>query len=129
MNIYLCAQFKEQELMREWRRLLHNAGHIVTSRWLDADGEKTETNAASLAADMDLEDIDIATVVITHTLNRGDLFTGGGRHIEYGYALHAGKILINIGGVESVFHSKAGYHNSIEDCIKWLARASENIKS
>lgn len=122
MKIYLAAQFKEQVLMREWRRLLHNAGHIVTSRWLDADGEKTETQEASLAADMDLSDIDICDVVISKTLNRGDLYTGGGRHIEYGYAMHAGKILINIGGKESVFHSKANYFPTIEKAIKWLSK-------
>lgn len=119
MNIYLCAQFKEQPLMREWRRLLHNAGHTVTSRWLDVD-ECTETQRAELSANIDLDDIDISTVVISHTLNRGDLFTGGGRHIEYGYALAKNKILVNIGGVESVFHSKAVYFKSIEEYIQWL---------
>lgn len=122
MKIYLCAQFKEQVLMREWRRLLHNAGHTVTSRWLDVSGECTETIYAGDAADMDLADIDISDIVISHTLNRGDLFTGGGRHIEYGYAMRAGKILINIGGKESVFHSKANYFPTIEKAIKWLSK-------
>lgn len=118
MNIYLAAQFKEQPLMREWRRLLHNAGHTVTSRWLDADGEKTETQQAGLAAEMDLLDIDIADVMISKTLNRGDLYTGGGRHIEYGYAFAKNKRLVNVGGVESVFHVYATQVSTIEEAIE-----------
>lgn len=120
MKVYLCAQFKEQELMREWRRLLHNAGHLVTSRWLDTDGEKTETASALDAAEMDLKDIDIADVVISKTLTRGDLFTGGGRHVEYGYAIAKAKKLINVGGIESVFHSIAIRVNTIEEALRYV---------
>ena len=117
MKIYLCAQFKEQALMREWRRLLHNAGHIVTSRWLD---EKTGTLQARNAAGIDIADIEISDIVISKTLNRGDLFTGGGRHWEAGYAFAKGKKLINVGGIESVFHSFATRYDTIEECIKCL---------
>lgn len=103
MKVYLAAQFKEQETMRLWRRVLQDHGHIVTSRWLD----HTETNdpiEANQKALIDLQDIDNSEYVISHTLNRGDLFTGGGRHIEFGYALAKGIELINVGGIENVFH-------------------------
>lgn len=106
MKIYLAAQFKEQRLMQTWRLDLTLAGHEITSRWLDVSEEDETKITASVcnASIIDLEDIDAADVVISKTLKRGDLFTGGGRHIEFGYAYSKGKRLINIGGYESVFH-------------------------
>jgi len=47
MKIYLAAQFKEQLLMREWRKLLHSADHDVTSRWL---GEYEVDEKSKIAA-------------------------------------------------------------------------------
>lgn len=120
MNIYLCAQFKEQALMLVWAEKLINSGHTITSRWLGAKEEGTNSKIAKDAADIDLDDIDKSEIVISHTLNRGDLYTGGGRHIEYGYALAKGKRLINIGGFESVFHSLADTVSSIEEAIELL---------
>jgi hypothetical protein len=120
-RIYLCAQFKEQELMKEWRRLLHNAGHVVMSRWLDKLPSNDKVAGANEAT-MDLIDIDIAEYVISHTLSRGDLFTGGGRHVEFGYALARHKNLINVGGYESVFHylSQVKTVKTIEEAIACL---------
>jgi hypothetical protein len=69
---------------------------------------------------MDLSDIDASECVISHTLNRGDLYTGGGRHIEFGYALARGKRLFNVGGHENVFHHLAITVSSIEDVLKYL---------
>lgn len=120
MKIYLCAQFKEQPLMRHWRKLLEEAGHSVTSRWLGVDEVDEKSKLALDAAKVDLEDIDAAEVVLSHTLNRGDLFTGGGRHIEFGYALAKGKCLINVGGYENVFHSKSTTVLTIEEAIRLL---------
>lgn len=120
MKIYLAAQFKEQLLMREWRKLLNNAGHDITSRWLGEDEVDEKSKIAANAAKIDLEDIDKASVVISQTLSRGDLFTGGGRHIEFGYALANGKRLINIGGYENVFHQLAITVPTIEDAIELL---------
>lgn len=119
MRVYLCAQFKEQELMREWRRLLHNAGHLVTSRWLDHTEEKDPVEGAK-KAQIDLEDIENSDVVISHTLNRGDMFTGGGRHWEAGYAFARKKGMINVGGVESVFHYLVTRFDTIEEAIQCL---------
>lgn len=126
MNIYLAAQFKEQMLMREWRRLLQDAGHIVTSRWLGEDAIVINSKLSLDAGMIDLEDIDKAEIVISHTLSRGDLFTGGGRHIEFGYALAKGKRLINVGGWENVFHSQAKTVDTIEEAISILNEPKQN---
>ena len=107
MKIYLAAQFKEQQLMREWRALLRQNGHMVTSRWLEVKEsglDETHSPDAIDEAFKDLYDIRMAEIVISHTLKRGDMFTGGGRHIEFGFALALEKKLINVGGCESVFH-------------------------
>jgi nucleoside 2-deoxyribosyltransferase len=103
MKIYLCAKFSEQDLMRAWKSILEDYDYIVTSRWIYAE-EADLAIAGKTNAEMDLEDINKADVVISKTLNRGDMFTGGGRHIEFGYAYAKGKHLINVGGYESVFH-------------------------
>lgn len=121
MKIYLAAQFKEQALMREWRNKLTATGHTITSSWLDVN-ESTETTQAAIEAVKDLREIKEAHCIISHTLKRGDLFTGGGRHIEYGYALALDKLMINVGGIESVFHEIPTVirRNSIEEVIKLL---------
>lgn len=120
MKIYIAAQFKEQQLMLVWAEKLINSGHHVTSRWLGATEELTASAAAEDAANVDIDDIDAAEIVISKTLNRGDMYTGGGRHIEYGYAMAKGKRLINVGGFESVFHSMAETVSSIEEAIELL---------
>lgn len=120
MKIYLAAQFKEQCVMIQWAIFLHEHGHEITSRWLLAIEELTNTKSAEDAAKVDLEDIDMSDIVISSTLNRGEMFTGGGRHIEYGYALAKRKKLINIGGHESVFHSLAITVPYIQDALKYL---------
>lgn len=120
-RIYLCAQFKEQELMREWRRLLHNESHVVTSRWLDAKGESTDSHLDAMGAcRIDLDDIDNADYVISKTLTRGELFTGGGRHVEFGYAIAKQKKLINVGGYENVFHHVAIVVPTIVKALEFL---------
>jgi len=122
MNIYLAAQFKEQETMRIWRSVLHeNNLFYVTSRWLDHTEELNSADATTKAL-IDLEDIDASDVVISYTLNRGDMFTGGGRHIEFGYAYARNKKLINIGGYESVFHSLPNVITvkSLQEAIEFL---------
>jgi hypothetical protein len=106
MNIYLAAQFKEQALMMQWAIFLRHHNHFITSRWLlvnEAD-EKKPSKEVTNAGIIDLEDIDASEIVISQTLKRGELFTGGGRHIEFGYAFAKGKKLINVGGYESAFH-------------------------
>lgn len=130
MKIYLAAQFKEQKLMREWRKLLRQNGHYVTSRWLEVS-EATEKESASVEAAKDLHDIHASEIMISHTVNRGDLFTGGGRHIEFGFALALEKKLINVGGYESVFHQlpQVITVSTIEQAIEIVNNEAAKIKA
>lgn len=122
MKIYLAAKFTEQPLMKEWRKLLIANGHEVTSRWLDVIETDLTTTQPQAEAEKDLEDINRADIVLSKTLNRGELFTGGGRHIEFGYAYAKGKDLINVGGYESVFHKlpQVVTVEKIEDAIEYI---------
>ena len=89
----------------------------------EAKAEAKEKAAKAQAeAEKDLEDINRADIVLSKTLNRGELFTGGGRHIEFGYAYAKGKDLINVGGYESVFHKlpQVVTVEKIEDAIEWI---------
>jgi len=130
MKIYLAAQFKEQKLMKEWRELLRQSGHYVTSRWLEVS-ESTEKNNAIDEAFKDLYDIRMAEIIISHTLKRGDLFTGGGRHIEFGFALALEKKLINVGGYESIFHQlpQVITVSTIEQAIEIVNNEAAKIKA
>lgn len=130
MKIYLAAQFKEQNLMKEWRKLLRQNGHYVTSRWLEVS-EATEKESASVEAAKDLHDIHASEIMISHTVNRGDLFTGGGRHIEFGFALALEKKLINVGGYESVFHQlpQVITVSTIEQAIEIVNNEAAKIKA
>mgnify|MGYP001616147807 CR=1 FL=1 len=66
------------------------------------------------------EDIDKADAVLSFTHPRGTMTTGGGRHVEFGYALAKGKKVALIGERENIFHD----HPSVEvfsNINNWMA--------
>ena len=126
MRVYLAAKFSEQALMREWRKLLMRNGHTVTSRWLEYNEVDLKSETGKEEATVDLMDINSCDVMISKTLNRGELFTGGGRHVEFGFALAQDKLLINVGGRENVFHSFAKQVSTIEEAIGLLNEAPQS---
>ena len=103
MKIYLAAVWSNRELMQKTARVLTALGHTITSRWLN-DEHINGTHAQ--CAQIDLDDIDRAEALMLFSVGpRGTPFTGGGRCIEFGYAIAREKILILIGPVENVFHT------------------------
>lgn len=102
MKIYLAATWDSRELMQQHAAVLSNLGITITSRWLQA--EHIEGPPAQ-CAQIDLDDIDAADAIMLFSVGpRGTPFTGGGRCIEFGYAIAKQKQLILIGAIESVFH-------------------------
>ena len=107
-------------------RELRNAGHICTSRWLG--GERTYLSAkdvhdAAFQAKMDLDDIDSSDAIICKIFPRGTPISGGGRHIEFGYAMAKGKRLMCVGeGAETVFHlmHNVTVYDTIKDAVRNL---------
>jgi nucleoside 2-deoxyribosyltransferase len=120
MNIYLAATYGQMIEMREVAEKLKAAGHTVTSRWINGDEEGMSRERAAL---MDIADIDYADTIMAFTLPPHTAHTGGGRHVEFGYAFATGKRLIIVGEKgEHVFHylPNVEHFNALDEAIKGL---------
>lgn len=101
MKVYLAAPFGDRSKMELVADFLKTRGYTITARWVYG-GEDGLTRAD--IAKLDLDDVDAADAIVSFTFPRGTPTTGGGRHVEFGYALARGKRLIVIGERENVFH-------------------------
>lgn len=100
--IYLAAPYSAMLRMREWEAILRANGHVSTAKWVSGNEEGMSLNDA---AQMDLDDVDTADVVISMALPKGTMFSSGGRHVEFGYGLARGKMMIVVNsGAENIFH-------------------------
>lgn len=101
MKIYLAAMWSERDRMLGEAQFLEARGHVVTSRWIHSCLSTDAENAQ-----MDLDDVRAADILILYSAGpRGTMFSGGGRQIEFGYALALGMRVILIGAVETCFHN------------------------
>lgn len=100
MKIYLAAKYGDMVVMQRVAARLASIGHVITSRWIDGDEKKMSKRDAAL---MDLEDVDSADALILFTQPKGSLNSGGGRHVEFGYAIARGKLMYVVGDYETVF--------------------------
>jgi nucleoside 2-deoxyribosyltransferase len=112
-KIYLADKFAHREKMRHVAQQLRDAGHEITSQWIDIGDGTTETNVTDevrvSGAKMDLDDVDRAHVLLAFSYPRGLPSTGGGRHVEFGYAIAHGKQVIVVGPKgEHIFHWAPG---------------------
>lgn len=121
MIIYLAARYSRNAEMRERRDFFRRWGYEVTSRWIDRhpddDGVPqlqssftpevlaTTPDVTQPFAEVDLEDLDRADTVISFTEGPRGVGGKGGRHVEFGYAVAAGKQLVLVGPREHVFHT------------------------
>jgi nucleoside 2-deoxyribosyltransferase len=105
VTIYLAALFSSRPEMEAIANLLRSKGHEITARWVYG-GEDGLTRQD--IAILDTDDVDAADTVVSFTFPRGTLTSGGGRHVEFGYALAKGKRLVLIGDRENVFHHFPG---------------------
>jgi hypothetical protein len=110
VKVYLAAKFGLKNTMRQARDLLQRDGHIITSRWIDVEHEEDASHTVTDGmrveyAIMDVEDVLKADVLVAFSNQRGELNIGGGRHVEFGIALHAAKKIIVVGPKgEHIFH-------------------------
>lgn len=94
MKIYIAAKYGKRFELRELADRLRSRGHEVTSRWLD-NGEEVAMSAEA-AALMDIDDVFAADVLFFLAEPVGSQNTGGGRYVEFGYALAMGKRIIAV---------------------------------
>jgi len=95
-------------------------GHEITASWVYG-GEEGLTRAEIAA--LDIDDVDAADVVVSFTQPYGSLNKGGGRHVEFGYAMAKGKRCVVVGSRENVFH----HHPAVEvyhTLEEWLSGAA-----
>jgi hypothetical protein len=125
---YFAARYSRHPEMRSYRDQLVTAipGAVVTSRWVDGhpDGFAQDVSFTPefLGANpetcwingrADIEDLLAAHTIVTFT---GDGGGKGGRHIEHGYAIAAGKRLVVVGPRENIFHC----HPATEVYATWI---------
>lgn len=117
MKIYIAGRYGRREELAGYRDQIEamGLGHTVTSSWLNGEHESMDGDwrlhpyeARNWAAN-DLADIDEADVLLAITGDVGEAGTGGGRHVEWGYAVAKGKALVFVGPIESIFYLQAHY--------------------
>jgi hypothetical protein len=95
MKLYLAARYERREEIAKIRV----EGHEIVSRWLT--GSHDSMDSADAAAE-DLADVASADALVLFADPPG-IFSRGGRHVEFGYALALGKEIWVVGGPENVF--------------------------
>ena len=111
MRIYLASRYSRREELKRYREDLHEAGHIVTSRWLNGDHEvhkasldEERSQAEQGFAIEDRDDVLYSDLVISFTEKPRSENSRGGRHVEYGIAIGANIPNWIVGPRENVFH-------------------------
>jgi hypothetical protein len=100
-RFYFAARFSKRFALRQFRQDLEVLGHIVTSRWLDA--EREDPAELGRCAQEDWIDVATADSIINFT-EEPRCNSRGARHAEFGIGLGLNKRLILIGPLEHAFH-------------------------
>jgi hypothetical protein len=129
VKVYLAARYSRHPEMQVYAAEIESFGHSITSRWIwgshqvmlngeplgpereamfESDHEAMEQQRREFAGH-DWDDLMAADVVISFTERpRTSSTSRGGRHVEFGAALAAGKRCIVVGWRENVFHCLPG---------------------
>ena len=131
MKIYLAAKFALKGKMQGVRDFLAGHGHEITAQWIDVEPESDDDSGGATDeirlkyAKLDIEDVLRSDVLVAFSNLRGELGTGGGRHVEFGIALHAGKRIIVVGPKgEHIFHYIPGieFVDSVDALVEQLQK-------
>ena len=116
-KFYVAAPFAERLAAVEVEQIVtHKLGWECTARWVYGGETGLKRNAIAM---IDLEDVDKADALIVLSKPHGALVTGGGRWVEFGYALARGKFCYVIGHYENVFchHPLVRLYPTLKDMI------------
>ena len=99
MRVYIAAPFPLRRVAIDVMDMLEAHGVEVTSSWLKAPDQMTDAFAR-----IDLDDVARADLLLA--LNPADWTEKGtgGRHVEFGYALALGKLIVMAGTPSNIFH-------------------------
>lgn len=129
MKIYLAARYDQRDRMLGIRDVLTAMGHTITSTWIDnkTDGFKpsemnTDPGSSSPHAQRDMDEVLESDAIAVFTAYGRSLT--GGRQVELGIALAAGKRILLIGPRENIFQTltHVEQHESWERLVIALAR-------
>jgi nucleoside 2-deoxyribosyltransferase len=99
VKVYIAAPYPERAAAQQVMHRLNDSGIEVTSTWLVQE-DKLEDQYARL----DLADVARADVLVALNLPGYENAGTGGRHIEFGYALALGKLIVLVGARSNIFH-------------------------
>lgn len=99
-KFYLAAKFSRRAEMEKKAEELRALGYEPCCRWVFG-GEDGLTDQQ--ICDLDLDDVAESDLLILFTHPRGEPQPGGGRFVEYGYALALGVGTVVIGPRENIF--------------------------
>jgi hypothetical protein len=105
MRVYLASRWSRIKEMRSVACRLQDLGHEIRSRWIwraEPNVSNLDSPDAERVAAEDLEDIRASNCLILFA-EPPRTPTRGGRMVEFGAALAAGKRVVIIGGRENVF--------------------------
>lgn len=100
-KIYIAGRYSKLTELATEAQKFKDAGHEITATWLDnAEEGMSFTDVAVI----DLDDVARADTLVLYTEPYGTPVPGGGRHVEFGYALALGLRIILVGPLENIFH-------------------------
>jgi hypothetical protein len=105
VSVYIAARGEDQALAAQVRAQLSLAGVGCTARWID----QSLANESHAEAQMDIDDVRRADVLVLLKPKASHRHTTGGHHVETGIALERGMPVVLLGEVENVFHR----HNDV----------------
>lgn len=116
-KFYVAAPFSEQFTAAcAAEAVTAHIGWECTARWVYGGETGLKRNAIAM---IDLADVDKADALIVLSKPHGTLVTGGGRWVEFGYALARGKECYVIGHYENVFchHPLVRLYPTLQDML------------
>lgn len=130
MNVYLAARYSRRVELNHYRNDLARIGFTVTSRWINGNHQVADQSLSSEAdpeererfAVEDWQDLMDADICISFTEAPRATASRGGRHVEFGAALAAGKTCLVVGHRENVFHCLPGvaFFETWDACLENL---------
>ncbi len=126
LKVYIAGRYANLAILAEERKLYEQAGIEITSSWLNnVEDGMSFTDVAVL----DLKDVDAADALVLYTEPYGTPVPGGGRHVEFGYALGRGKHIVIVGPHENIFHwhPRVNTFPRTEYAIRFLERFRNNV--
>ena len=105
VRVYIAGRYEDQAELRQFALdQERELGWKIVSRWLWSPLTREQCKEAGLElqeAQLDLDEIEKCDVMIVDTHNTTET---GGREVEIGYAMRAGKIVLRRGPVRNIFH-------------------------